>query len=121
MLYLGTSMTAVGVTLGIFFSIKVLLWALLFCSLLSLGWAAIGAHNQMMTTVVTVVTLQIGYFIGMIIRTVLDVSGWRSLRPARSNYPPHSKPFRPSRRAPRRNTADGPSKTEPRNPPAPHP
>lgn len=120
MFYLGTSMTAVGVTLGIFFSIKVLLWALLFCSLLSLGWAAIGAHNQIMATVVTVVTLQVGYFVGMIIRTLLYVSGQESPRPTRSSSAPHCKSSRPGNRPPRPNRANGGSETELRNPPAPH-
>jgi hypothetical protein len=121
MFCIGTSMTALGVTLGIFFSIKVLLWALLFCSLLSFGWAAVGAHNQIMSTVLTVVTLQVGYFIGMVIRTLLYVPGQESPRLTRSNSAPHSKTARPGRQAPQRNNTNGGSDSELKNPPAPHP
>jgi hypothetical protein len=73
MLYLSASLAVVGICQGLLFSIRTLLSTLVLCALLSAVLAFFCSLQEVVTAAVSAVALQIGYFLGMLIRAMMEV------------------------------------------------
>lgn len=78
MIFLMVSLLFIGAFVGALFGIRVLIWIIIFWLLLILLLWWFVSTSAFISWIVAAVIFECGYFLGMIVRAILDAAGFKA-------------------------------------------